>query len=88
MEVRWNRVVDLAPEQDQECLVWTGRYMFVSRANVFSAEEILALKEIMGVEYAMMVRKSKGQFSDIGMKYYFDDPDIFWTELPNPPEGK
>jgi hypothetical protein len=81
----WNKVTEVLPPLGRDLLVWTGRYMLVSDAFIYDTEYIMGLKDMMGMEYCAMLTKSKGYFQEFGEKHYFDDPDVYWMELPMAP---
>ena len=90
--VHWQRIVDVLPEPNQECLVWTGHYMYVSGAH-FHDQEMVAREEAdIGKEWGEFMRASKGCFEEFGQKHYFDDKEVQWSPVPlapgeqNPPQ--
>ena len=86
--MRWIKVTDQLPEDGKSYLVWNGHYMFVSEATIFIHDRLGDLASFMGQQWVDdLVFKSKGQFEEFGSKLYFDNPKVYYTELPNPPEG-
>lgn len=79
--VNWKKVTEQLPEPDQECLVWTGHYMYVSTADFYSEEVIASWPE----DQREAIRKTKGRFSEFGQKNYFDDEKVFWAPIPLAP---
>ena len=85
MITNWNKITDRLPIDGNQYLVWNGSQMYVSRAELYAEEYCKAMEEEVSKEYADMLRKSKGRFSDFGQKDYFDSDKLYWAELPLPP---
>jgi hypothetical protein len=81
--MKWNRVTEVLPPKDVDLLVWSGYSMFVSKAEYYNMED---LKQWLHPNDLPMFEQSKGRFSEFGQKVYFDNPNIFWMELPEPPK--
>lgn len=88
--VIWNRVTEKLPEQGRDYLVWTGSRMIVSDAHFYDIEKSrqLVSEGIVDKKWLQDIINSKGKFEEFGSKYYFDDPDIYWSELPLAPGEK
>jgi len=92
---QWNRIADAKPKADQEVLVWTGRGMIVSAANFYNEEQKAEFASwvtddqnspfTMREEDKKHYLECEGYFEEFGQKYYFDDPKLFWQELPRKP---
>lgn len=96
MEVEWNKVTENSPPEGRDLLVWTGHYMMVSEAYYYDekarrmyADMVLDPRVFNGSEKERLhYMNCRGYFQEFGHKSYFDNPKIYWAELPNPPETK
>lgn len=79
MTTNWNKVTEVLPIEGREYLVWTGQHMFVSTAEFFGElpPEYDSLKEAR--------KELKGCFPEFGSKCYFNDDNVYWSELPLAP---
>lgn len=80
MQVIWNKVTEVLPPEGRDLLVWTGQYMIVSDAYYFILSNYQDADRVR-------LTKIKGKFQEFGRNYYFDNPKVFWAELPKPPEA-
>lgn len=95
MSVRWHKVTKVLPPEDVDVLVWNSRRMFVSHAEIYSPEtrkEYAKLADDPNFAYVREDirnnwRNCIGRFSEFGSHYDFDDEDIYWAALPEPPRG-
>ena len=91
--VVWNRVTEKLPEDGKDYLVWTGKEIVVSMAHVYDAKHKQELSEAADLHEKINgrpgshdhMRRSIGKFADFGVHWYFDNPKIFWAELPLAP---
>lgn len=91
--MKWNKVTDKMPQKGQQVLVYTRGIMFVAEADVYSEKDREQMRvwandpKFHGGNQAIREhwRTCKGAFKDIGMSYYFDDPQVYWMELPEAP---
>jgi len=81
--MQWNRVTEKPPIEGKDYLVWTGYCMIVATAEYYNIEEMLNHYE---PELVQEITSSKGYFAEIGEKHYFDNPRVFWAELPEGPK--
>lgn len=79
----WNRVTEKLPPKDKDVLVFQGSRMFVSHAVFYSYGDTAYLTK----EQRDRVMASVGYFFEFGQRAYFDDSNVFWAELPEPPKG-
>lgn len=98
--VVWTRVVDRLPENDKSYLVWTGKEMVVSCAHVYDDAHKKQLSEAADLHEKINgkpgshnhMRTATGKFADFGVHWYFDNPNVYYAELPlapgetNPPQ--
>lgn len=88
----WYRITVKQPKHDRQVLVWTGHHMFVARAVVYDTNkkawyddpEITITPEEKA-KYRKIDKELTGSFNDMGEHFYFNNPKIFWMELPKPP---
>lgn len=94
MDVKWNNVVEVPPPEGRDLLVWTGHYMIVSEAHYYDEQtrKDYAALAIDG-RFANWTEKDRnhmincrGRFIEFGTNHYFDNPRVFWTELPEKPK--
>lgn len=93
MKVNWIKVTEQLPENDRTYLVWTGREIIVSTAEVYDDKKKQQMRELADAdfmnfsseEHRERLRNATGQFADFGLHHYFDSPEIYWAELPEPP---
>lgn len=76
--------------------MWTGHEMIVSTAEIYTPEDRERFREYVeqgafkdpSESFKHSLLNNPGRFKDFGQSFYFDDPKVFWAELPKPPEGK
>lgn len=92
-QTKWNKVTELPPPEDIDLLVWTGSYMIVSSAHYYSEKQRKDYAD-MAIACSFMVLSEReklhymncrGRFIEFGTNHYFDDPKVYWAELPSPP---
>jgi hypothetical protein len=83
MTTEWNKVTEKLPKEGPDYLVWTGHYMYVSCAIFYDKQELL--QHGCGEEMVNNLMEAKGYFSEFGSKSYFDEENVYWAELPKPP---
>ena len=91
--MKWYRTVDKLPENDKSYLVWTGQEFVVSRAHVYDDKKKKQMSELADADFIKFqneeqrerFRHTTGKFEDFGVHWYFDNPKIYYTELPEPP---
>jgi len=91
--MKWNRVTEVSPPEGRDLLVWTGHYMMVSNAYYYTAEQRkeyanLAIdSRISGIneQNKLHMINCRGRFVEFGANHYFDDPKVYWAELPEGP---
>lgn len=91
--VVWNRVTEKLPEDGKSYLVWTGSEMVISMAHVYDDKKKKEMCELADSDFMIHqdeklrdgLRNSKGKFADFGVHWYFDNPRVFWAELPLAP---
>lgn len=91
--VIWNKITEKLPEDGKTYLVWTGHEMIVSMAHVYDAARRKELSDLADdpafVNQNEALKKSlksaTGKFADFGLHWYFDNPKIYWAELPLAP---
>jgi hypothetical protein len=74
--------------------VWTVREMVASMAHVYDAKHKKVLSEAADFNEKMNgrpgscdhLRVAKGKFADFGVHWYFDNPNVYWAELPEGPK--
>ncbi len=86
MTIKWNKITEVLPVEGKDYLVWSGHYMFVSTADFYHEEDLLQSGASAGM--VSRYKNIKGYFSEFGNKSYFDDPKVYWAELPPPPGVK
>jgi len=84
MEVKWTKVTDQLPEPNVEYLVWTGTHMIVSYAEYYDSEDLEHIPQHLRRQFIDL----KGYFEEFGSKYYFNEKEVQYAELPEPPKGK
>jgi hypothetical protein len=86
--MKWNKVTEVLPPDGTDVLVWTGTRFIVSYAEYYGIEELS--KNMVGQRHAEEIiasaKKAQGKFREFGGSYYFDDPKVYWAELPTKPE--
>jgi hypothetical protein len=85
---KWKRAVHNSPPKDIPVLVCYGSgHMMVSTATYYT-EQSKAIFKALVTEGKMTAETAEcpGYFSEFGQKAYFDDSDVYWTELPEPPK--
>jgi hypothetical protein len=61
--------------------------MMVAAAEYYSEEEKQTFREYAKKGHMPMSHaECPGKFSEFGTKVYFDDPDVYWSKLPDPPK--
>lgn len=79
--VLWNKVTDLLPEDGKNYLVWNGNLMVVGNAQFYSEDTY----SLYASDIKEALTKIKGRFIGEMDKFYFNDPNVFWAELPLAP---
>lgn len=90
--MKWHKVTENMPPEGQDLLVWTGHYMIVASADYYSDESRknyanLAIDSRMAFseKEKLHLINCRGRFSEFGQNHYFDNPKVYWAELPAPP---
>jgi hypothetical protein len=86
LNVNWKRITEVLPEPGQECLVFNRGAMFVSSADFYDVAMLEALHKDANPDIFNSLKMVKGRFHDFGSNAYFNDPEVFWAELPAPPK--
>jgi hypothetical protein len=92
--MEWHKITEKIPENNKSYLVWTGKEMVVSRAHVYDSEYKKQLNEAADFNEKINrvpgscdhMRVAVGKFADFGVHWYFDNPKVYWAELPEPPK--
>ncbi len=92
--MEWNQVTKVPPPEGRDLLVWTGNSMIVSEAHYYDERARRDYAELaIKCSFAVLSEKEKlhymnctGRFSEFGGNYYFDNPKVYWAELPEPPK--
>lgn len=85
---KWKRAIYHLPPEGIDLLVcYHGGHMMVSAAEYYSEESKDIFRQLVK-EGKMKAEDAEclGKFSEFGQKVYFDDPDVYWMELPDPPK--
>lgn len=85
---KWKRAVYNLPPKDKSLLVcYAGGHMMVSVAEYYNEESKDIFRQL-AKEGKMTPEEAEceGRFSEFGQKVYFDDPEVYWMELPEPPK--
>lgn len=96
LETEWHRVTEHSPPEDRDLLVWTGHYMIVSSAHYYDDRQRKEYADLATGSHVLgLTEKDKlhlincrGRFVEFCTNHYFDNPKVFWAELPKSPEGK
>lgn len=94
--MEWKKVTENYPPEGVDLLVWTGHYMIVSEAHYYDEQErkmysdmVLDPRVFKGSQKERLhYMNCAGRFSEFGTNHYFDNPKVYWAELPKPPETK
>ena len=93
----WKRITEYKPVPNQQVLVYDRGSMYVSSADFYD-EQTLAMYREMGMNQPRFLSDKDwrsqrdhylnclGCFSEFVQKSYFDDPKVFWMELPEEPK--
>jgi hypothetical protein len=92
---QWNNITEAKPKPDQEVLVSIGDRMIVSSAYFYNEEQRAEYASwatddqnapfTMHEEDKKHYLECEGYFEEFGTKYYFDNSNVFWQELPRKP---
>ena len=95
--MKWFKATEKLPAHNGDVLVWTGRRFFVSSAYIYSKEErdLFAswaaippkFMQDMTEKQKQHYLECKGYFEDCFDKFYLDNPNVMWQELPEKPNG-
>lgn len=81
-DIKWQRVKFYLPPEGVDVLIcYRGGHMLVADARFFDEESRKVMAEHSGGRVAPV-----GYFKDHGQKIYFDEEDLFWSKLPDPPK--
>lgn len=90
--VHWQKITEVLPEPDQECLVWTGHYMIVATAHFYDdrqrkeyANLAIDSKFVFTEKEKLSLINCRGRFVEFGQNHYFDDPKVQWSPVPLAP---
>jgi hypothetical protein len=90
--VIWNNVTEIPPPKGRDLLVWTGSYMIVADADYYDEKSLKDNADIVNSPHLQLSERDKlhflnckGRFVEFGKKHYFDNPKVWWSELPLAP---
>lgn len=79
----WNKLPDkLPPECTQVLVCYRGGHMFVSEGRIFDSQSLQQMKDTAPEGF----KPAPGYFKHDHEKVYFNEDDIYWQKLPEPPK--
>lgn len=91
--MEWKNVTAFPPPEGRDLLIWTGHYMIVATADYYDDEQRKNYADLainpsfanLSEKYKLHLINCRGRFVEFGQNHYFDDPKVYWTELPDAP---
>lgn len=86
--MKWKKAIYHKPPADVDVLVcYRGGHMMVSAGHYYNDQSKQIFTQLVKEgKMEQKVADCPGYFSEFGQKAYFDDEDVYWMELPEPPK--